>query len=60
MKQDEHWHILSKIYKCPECGWVTECYPNCPIYLETKDDWYCKSCHLAGNSAEGYEIHKDH
>lgn len=19
------------IYDCPECGWVTECYPNCPI-----------------------------
>ncbi len=18
-------------YDCPECGWVTECYPNCPI-----------------------------
>jgi hypothetical protein len=19
------------VYNCPECGWVTECYPNCPI-----------------------------
>lgn len=19
------------LYDCPECGWVTECYPSCPI-----------------------------
>ena len=19
------------VFDCPECGWVTKCYPNCPI-----------------------------
>jgi primosomal protein N' len=60
MKEDTFVWFAPATYKCPECGWVSECYPNCPIYLETKYDWYCKSCHLAGASPEGYEIHKDH
>ena len=28
---NEHWNVIAKMYQCPECGWVTECYPNCPI-----------------------------
>ena len=20
-----------EVYHCPECGWVAECYPNCPV-----------------------------
>ena len=21
----------AKVFACPECGWVTECYQDCPI-----------------------------
>jgi hypothetical protein len=28
---NEHWNVIAKMYQCPECGWVTKCYPNCPI-----------------------------
>jgi len=33
---DKHWETIAKMYQCPECGWVTECYPNCPIKEENK------------------------
>lgn len=36
-EEDKHWYTLSKVYRCPECGWVTECYPNCPIDIATKE-----------------------
>jgi hypothetical protein len=38
MSDNEHWHVIAKMYACPECGWVTECYPNCPIEKETKEN----------------------
>ena len=25
------------VYSCPECGWVTDCYPNCPITAQLQD-----------------------
>jgi len=25
---------MAKVYDCPECGWVTACYPNCPLLQE--------------------------
>ena len=36
---NEHWHVIAKMYQCPECGWVTECYPNCPIEKENEMDY---------------------
>lgn len=30
-ESNNHWEVIAKMYSCPECGWVTECYPNCPI-----------------------------
>lgn len=31
LQMSDPWNIIAKMYNCPECGWVTECYPNCPI-----------------------------
>ena len=31
------WNIIAKMYQCPECGWVTVCYPNCPIIKSLED-----------------------
>ena len=40
---NEHWNVIAKMYACPECGWVTECYPNCPIRKEKANEDYKKS-----------------
>ena len=36
-KDNEHWQVIAKMYDCPECGWVTECYPSCRINKEVSN-----------------------
>lgn len=48
-------------YACPECGWVKECYPNCPIALEevcgyfTQCDAYKQNLTCEHDSAPVYK-----
>jgi hypothetical protein len=31
---DTKGDMNAKVFMCPECGWVTECYPDCPVKAE--------------------------
>ena len=48
------------VYSCPECGWVTECYPNCPIKeaIMIRECKVCKDKYRGNPENWGHEEEK--